>query len=95
MQIRVIDRGAGIPQAVLRKLFKQRVSIGHGKERFRQRLGVGKRKGSGIGLLLSKQYMEACNGDLTLVKTGPTGTTFLVQLPLADGSQKRKRTAVT
>lgn len=70
LEIRFIDRGLGIPPKVLEKLFKERVTSGKGK-------------GSGVGLLLSKQYIETCNGGLSLVNTGPSGTTFLVKLPLA------------
>jgi len=70
------DNGTGIPPRVLRVLFKRRVP-GH------------KGQGSGFGLLLSKMYVNACNGDLTLDHSDETGTTFVINLPIAMGSQMK------
>jgi GAF domain-containing protein len=64
------DNGPGIPQKVLKVLFKRRVPS-H------------KREGSGVGLLLSKMYLNACDGDLTLKHSDQSGTSFVLNLPAA------------
>lgn len=66
--VRFSDKGRGIPQKVLKVLFKRRVPS-H------------KREGSGVGLLLSKMYLNACDGDLTLKHSDQKGTSFVLNLP--------------
>jgi sensor histidine kinase regulating citrate/malate metabolism len=51
-----------------------------------------KKRGSGFGLLLSKIYVNACDGDLTLDHTGKNGTTFAISLPIA--SRMKTKTAI-
>jgi GAF domain-containing protein len=62
------DDGGGIPPEVKQHLFKRRAT-GDNKE------------GSGYGLLLSKVYLNACDGDLQLKQSDAKGTTFILKLP--------------
>jgi signal transduction histidine kinase len=39
--------------------------------------------GAGLGLWLSKLMLQGVGGDVTIEKTGPSGTTMLVQLPVS------------
>jgi signal transduction histidine kinase len=64
------DSGRGIPSVVKKRLFKRRASGGD-------------KEGSGYGLLLSKVYLNACDGDLRLKRTDARGTTFVLKLPKA------------
>jgi signal transduction histidine kinase len=39
--------------------------------------------GSGIGLTIARELLAANGGAIEVEQTGPSGTTFLVRLPLA------------
>ena len=68
--VSVIDHGDGIPLRVRDKLFDPFFTT--------------KLNGSGIGLSISKQFLEAQSGALKIIKTGPGGTVFRITLPLAE-----------
>ena len=68
--VSVIDHGDGIPLRVRDKLFDPFFTT--------------KLNGSGIGLSISKQFIEAQSGALKIIKTGPGGTVFRITLPLAE-----------
>ncbi len=38
--------------------------------------------GAGLGLTISRELATAHGGSLTLVETGPSGTTFELRLPV-------------
>jgi len=66
--ILVSDDGPGIPPRLSEKLFEAFVS--------------GKASGgSGLGLTISRELAVNNGGTLTLVETGPSGTTFELRLP--------------
>jgi signal transduction histidine kinase len=66
--IRVSDDGPGIPPRISEKLFEAFVS--------------GRASGgTGLGLTISRELAENGGGSLTLVETGPSGTTFELRLP--------------
>ncbi|MDP3405999.1 MAG: HAMP domain-containing sensor histidine kinase [Brevundimonas sp.] len=67
--IRIADDGPGIPARLSERLFEPFVS-GSGSD------------GSGLGLTISRELAASHGGDLRLVHTGPTGTTFELRLPL-------------
>jgi len=58
----VVDGGLGLPERVLENLFQPVISS--------------KQNGSGIGLSLCRELARHLDGKLELVKTGPDGTTF-------------------
>ncbi len=68
LSITVADDGPGLPQAVQTHLFRPFVAGG--------RVG-----GSGLGMAIARDLVRAHGGELTLVSTGKTGTTFRLVLP--------------
>lgn len=73
VSLEVRDNGPGIPAAARRKLF----------DAFFTTKG---RQGTGLGLYLSRTFIEAHGGSLELASTGSEGTTFRVMLPNAPAS---------
>ena len=65
--IAVEDTGAGVPDAARERLFALHVTT--------------KESGTGIGLYTSAAIASALGGVLRLDRTGPTGTTFILELP--------------
>ncbi len=64
----VQDTGSGIPQNIVANLFTP--------------FSTTKKEGFGLGLAFTKKIINAHNGTIELKSTGPTGTTFLITLPL-------------
>jgi signal transduction histidine kinase len=65
----VADEGSGIPEPIRAHLFEPGRS--------------GRPGGTGLGLAISHLLARQIGADLTLIATGPTGTTFRLTLPLA------------
>ena len=70
VQIRIADNGRGIPEAVRGSLFEPFVSLG-------------KENGTGLGLTVVQKIVQDHGGEVSVERTAPGGTSFLVQLPLA------------
>ena len=68
VEIDVVDNGSGVPPVVLDRLFQPFVSAA--------RAG-----GSGLGLAISRDLARSHGGDVTLVRTGETGSTFRIVIP--------------
>jgi two-component system, NtrC family, nitrogen regulation sensor histidine kinase NtrY len=66
-EIIIEDNGKGIPEEVQHKIFDTNFTT--------------KAKGMGIGLKLSKRFMEGINGSIQLVKSSPEGTIFRISIP--------------
>jgi len=66
----VKDEGSGVPESVQKQLFKP------GR--------TGRAGGSGLGLAISKLLARQIAAELTLLSTGPTGSTFRVTLAHQD-----------
>ncbi|HEY3950546.1 HAMP domain-containing sensor histidine kinase [Phenylobacterium sp.] len=66
--IRVADNGPGLPERVQERLFQPFA-------------GSGRPGGTGLGLAIARELAQAHGGDLTLVATGPAGSTFELRLP--------------
>jgi two-component system NarL family sensor kinase len=69
-RLEVSDSGPGIPLAALPKLF----------DRFYQAGSDRQLTGSGLGLYLSRQIIEAHGGRIWAENRSPQGATFLVEL---------------
>ncbi len=69
VHVRVEDTGHGIPEAARAHLFDP--------------LFTTKRHGTGLGLALSRQILEAHGGMLGCERTGPSGTVFHLRVPAA------------
>jgi signal transduction histidine kinase len=67
-RLRLADDGPGLPERVRARLFQPFAAS--------TRLG-----GAGLGLAIARELAHAHGGDLTLVSTGPHGTTFELRLP--------------
>ncbi|MFI6466537.1 ATP-binding protein [Streptomyces sp. NPDC050538] len=78
VELRVVDRGPGLPTTGRERLF----------EPF-QRLGdTDNTTGLGLGLALARGLTEAMNGTLTPEDTPGGGLTMVVSLPLAEGASR-------
>jgi signal transduction histidine kinase len=73
-EVSVIDTGVGIPLPVMEKLF-----IFDGKITTR---GTGNEKGTGLGLVLCKEFVEKNKGRIHVKSEPGKGTTFSFTLPL-------------
>ena len=67
--IEVADTGSGIPEAIRDRIFDSFLS--------------GRPDGTGLGLGIAKRILLGHHGDISLVSTGPKGTTFRITLPIA------------
>jgi two-component system sensor histidine kinase QseC len=67
----VSDSGPGIPIAARERIF----------DRFYRAPSTA--SGTGLGLSVARGAVEANGGELTLVETGPDGSTFRIALPPA------------
>jgi len=76
--IRLADDGPGLPERALNNLFQPFV-------------GSTRRGGAGLGMAIAKELSQGHGGDLTLVETGETGTTFEIRLPGAPDPLPRRR----
>jgi len=75
VEIYVRDSGLGIKPEDMLKLFTpfERLGFGHSTV-----------QGTGLGLVISKRLVEAMGGQLVVASTPNVGTTFSVELPVAD-----------
>ncbi len=71
-EVRVIDRGSGVPPAISNTLFDPFVSLG-------------KSNGTGLGLAIVSKVIHDHGGSVMVENTSSSGTTFLVRLPRAAG----------
>lgn len=74
VQITVTDNGPGLPPAVVNRLFEPFVNA----KPFGQ--------GAGLGLAVANGLMHSQSGRLQLVRTGPRGTEFSLDLPLTSSA---------
>jgi len=73
LEIKISDTGGGIPMDILPRLFEKFVTKDHGE---------GNKKGSGLGLYISRAIVTAHNGELTATNNPEGGATFLISLPI-------------
>ena len=67
--IDVSDTGRGVPESLRDRIFDSFLS--------------GRPDGTGLGLAIAKRILLSHHGDITLLHSGPTGTTMRLTLPLA------------
>ena len=75
-EISVQDTGVGIPEDKLDKLFDPAGN--------HSTLGTKKEKGTGLGLILCKEFVEVHNGELSVESEVGKGTTFSFTLAKAN-----------
>lgn len=72
----VTDTGVGIPEEDIGKLFNKFTQLEQG--------AVAEKKGSGLGLVISKGIVEAHGGKIGIFSEAGKGTTFYFNIPLAE-----------
>ena len=71
VEFKVKDRGIGIPPGDLSRIY----------DPFHRAANVGSRSGSGLGLPIVKQCVEALGGTINVESTVGKGSIFTVRLP--------------
>ncbi len=74
LRISVVDHGPGVPEAERRRIFEPY---------YRLRKGRDSSMGTGLGLTISRGFVEAHGGSIHVEPTAGGGATFVVELPLA------------
>ena len=72
--IEIIDNGIGLHESKIKKLLEKHTSI--------SRRGTEKEKGTGLGLLISKEFIEKNGGQLQIESQPGKGSSFSFALPL-------------
>ncbi|HEY0743172.1 MAG TPA: two-component regulator propeller domain-containing protein [Chryseosolibacter sp.] len=75
VEINVVDKGIGMSEEYLQKVLSQDQPM--------LKKGTSNEKGTGLGLLLCKKFIEVNKGELIIKSKEHVGTTFTVILPLA------------
>ncbi len=78
VEVRVMDNGHGIPEAIRNRLFEPFVSYG-------------KENGTGLGLTVVHKIVQDHGGEVVVERTSDSGTVFRIVLPLtssADGARE-------
>lgn len=74
--VSVSDTGTGMSSEDLEKLFKPTLHF--------TKYGTANEKGTGLGLLICKEFVEKNNGTITVESEAGTGSTFTIELPVAE-----------
>lgn len=72
--VRVTDTGIGMPARMTERLFLS-------KEKYSRR-GTQNESGSGLGLVLIKEFVEKANGSIDVQSIEGQGSSFIIELPL-------------
>jgi len=73
--LKIIDDGVGMTQKQKDNLFKF--------EKMESTLGTKNESGSGLGLLICKEFIKMNNGNLSVESTEGMGSTFIIELPIS------------
>lgn len=73
VEIKVKDTGIGIPNEIKEKLFKIGAKV--------SRLGTKKEEGTGLGLILSYEFIKKSNGSIRVESEIGKGSEFIIELP--------------
>jgi len=76
--ISIVDTGVGIPEDKIAKLFK--IDVQHST------LGTSNEKGTGLGLILCKEFVEKHGGKIKVESERKNGSEFKVILPLKNNT---------
>jgi signal transduction histidine kinase len=74
-EITVADNGIGISEENIKNLFRLDINL--------TKAGTSNETGSGLGLLLCKEFIEKNNGKICVESTEGKGSTFTITLPLS------------
>lgn len=73
IEIEIVDNGVGMTKEVVDNLFNSNISI--------SRIGTNDEKGSGLGLMLCKEFVERNGGQIRAESTPGKGSRFIFTLP--------------
>ena len=73
--IRIRDEGVGIEEKELRKILNRNIQF--------TRIGTTNEKGTGLGLILSRKFIQANRGTFDMESAPGVGTTIIICLPEA------------
>ena len=79
VSITVTDHGTGMEEDTLKALFNLDQKVNSIK-------GTANEKGTGLGLILAKEFVEKNNGKISVMSEPGQGSQFSFTLPLASGS---------
>jgi PAS domain S-box-containing protein len=79
LEIKVSDTGEGISADIMPRIFEKFVTKDH---------GAGDKKGSGLGLYISKAIVNAHNGEITGFNNNEGGATFVIRLPISRNASR-------
>jgi two-component system NtrC family sensor kinase len=82
VEIRVSDNGAGMTPEVLRKIYDPFFTT-------KSQPKEGQSKGTGLGLAVTYGIMQEHNGKIGVQSTVGEGTTFTLNLPIAEAPRTR------
>jgi signal transduction histidine kinase len=74
--VSIVDEGVGIPPENMEKLFRI-------DEKFKS-TGTAGEKGTGLGLIICREFVEKNGGEITVESTPGEGTTFSFTVPSAN-----------
>jgi PAS domain S-box-containing protein len=74
VEVSIADQGRGLSKADIEKILKE-------KEKMESKLGTRKEKGTGLGLIVVKEFIQHNNGQLHIESKPGQGTTFSFLLP--------------
>ena len=77
--VSVKDTGIGIPKEAIPKIWDRfyKSDLSRGKDK----------KGTGLGLCIVKEIIQAHNSNIDVISTVGVGTEFVFSLPLVNGGQ--------
>jgi len=83
LNVKVIDTGIGIPKESQKYIFDEFRQVSEGLSR--------NFEGTGLGLTLTKKFVEKMNGNISLASEPGNGTTFLIAFPVNMSSFNEKK----
>lgn len=86
LTIKVQDNGKGLAENELLHLFDRFYQVDN--------TSYGQQVGTGIGLSLTKEFVELMQGDISVESTIGKGTTFTVEIPITNNATKDEETSI-
>ncbi|MEB3754282.1 HAMP domain-containing sensor histidine kinase [Acinetobacter sp. MD2(2019)] len=84
--ISIVDTGLGMTQAQLEQVFEPRLKL--------SLKGTAGEKGTGLGLVLCKRFVDLNQGEISVHSKEGQGTTFVVKIPLAHDTHVHLKSTV-